>query len=491
MGGSAYFLQWIPVLALGVGILLIALGIRGRQVHSRPTCRRCRFDLSGTVGGKAQELAGGEGAREGVERRCPECGSLLAEAGAVREGTRRARPRVIAAGLVLVLVGVVGIGAIVVNRSAALVKYLPTWYLASQTNGPQDFIAQRAIVELNVRAGLGTLSNARAAALVQRALAVQGDKNATWLSEWGDLIGTLRNKGQVSDAQFATFIRQGVDVSLETRAIARAGEPLPVRSYVRPVRMANQGAGTTAYVRYEISSARTPEVTLDCQTGSFISGVGSMGGISSGVASFPLTAPVGETQLTLVLSLKADTSVSFATPLGSWERSFTVPIKVVPAGTPLVEVIDDASLAAAMQTAIRVKDVNIQTSGLAEEEHGTTYTINFDLKALPQNVAFEIFLRRVTAEGAAGGEEGVRVGSIVWMQGETGGWGTSNGARGIESRAGDMFDLILRPSVKVAEGDARLTRFWSGELVYRNVKVTNKRVGAEGEKRLEKTGGRR
>jgi hypothetical protein len=493
MGGPALLLQWLPVLALGFGILLLAFGIRGRQVHARPTCRRCRFDLSGTLAANSipspnpsPSPSPSPAASDAPIRRCPECGSSLAEPHAVREGIRRPLPKIIAAATLLILVGVLGISAVAINRSTALVKYLPTWYLASQTNGPQDFIAQRAIIELDVRAGMDSLSAARAASLVQHALAVQADKNSTWLPEWGNLIGTLRGKGLVTDAQFSTFIRQGADISLETRPIARAGESLPVRTVVRPNRMADQAAGASAYIRYQISQARTPDATLGPNIGIFISGVGSMGGMSSGVSSFPLDVPVGETELTLVLAIDADTNPSFATPLASWTQSFTLPLKVVPPGTPLVQVIDDAALTPAMQSAIAVNSIDISATGPVGIDEDTTYNINFSLKALPQNVAFEIHLRRtpadITAPNAAPADANVpsnaaeiRIGSIVWMQGETGGWGTGSNGPSIPVRPGDSFNLILRPSLNVAEADARLTRYWHGELTYPNIKINDRR----------------
>jgi len=57
-----------------LSVVLLRLGLRGRLVTSNPVCRRCHFDLIGSVAA-----------------RCPECGAQLSLRQAVREGGLRKR----------------------------------------------------------------------------------------------------------------------------------------------------------------------------------------------------------------------------------------------------------------------------------------------------------------------------------------------------------------------------------------------------------------
>src|SRR5436190_24294292 len=100
------------------GILLLAVGLRGRRVDDHPVCRKCGFDLSGRA----------EGAFTG---RCSECGMDLAKKRAVRLGNRRKRGRLLGAGALVTAVGVMWLGSMgwITTRGIDVNHYKPVWML--------------------------------------------------------------------------------------------------------------------------------------------------------------------------------------------------------------------------------------------------------------------------------------------------------------------------------------------------------------------------
>ncbi len=80
------------VVQVVAGVWLLASGLRGPSVC--PSCGRCGYDLSASIGSVA---------------RCPECGSAFAEVGIHRPGPRQ-RPILLAAGAALMITAVCSLG---------------------------------------------------------------------------------------------------------------------------------------------------------------------------------------------------------------------------------------------------------------------------------------------------------------------------------------------------------------------------------------------
>ena len=122
-----------------VGLALIAMGVRGKRINDRPTCRGCGFDLSGL--GDLKATLGADGSVSGTV--CPECGSQVWKPGSVRLGQRsRARLWGLAStrgviGVVLVVLGLAGIGGQVAQRVSKKTWYasLPRWVLIEMADG--------------------------------------------------------------------------------------------------------------------------------------------------------------------------------------------------------------------------------------------------------------------------------------------------------------------------------------------------------------------
>lgn len=85
------FLWAAIAVVMTLGVLGVALGMRGRAVDDHPICRRCRYDL---VGQPAETP------------KCPECGADLLRPRATRRGNRVRRRGPFTVGVVLILAAI-------------------------------------------------------------------------------------------------------------------------------------------------------------------------------------------------------------------------------------------------------------------------------------------------------------------------------------------------------------------------------------------------
>lgn len=214
-----WLLSAIVILGL-CGVVLLAVGIRGRLVNTHPHCRRCRFDLVGHTSP--------DGSWSG--RVCPECGSDLAAAGAIRIGIRAARRPALFAGLaILLFVGLVSGGAIwtIARGTNAYVK-APTWLLIRGLGVLKANQTDLAAQELRARNVAGLLSNSNRHAIAEAALRVQGDVSLPMSIELGKFIEDVHTAGQLSSEQWNAYLDHAEVLSLSVRPKIASGDPLPM-----------------------------------------------------------------------------------------------------------------------------------------------------------------------------------------------------------------------------------------------------------------------
>lgn len=183
----------------GAGMVLLALGIRGRRVDDHPVCRRCGFDLHGL--------------HPGTEA-CPECGAGLGGRRAVRIGRRRLRRGCIAAGgaLLAAAAGMAGLRAAGIDVN----DYKPTWWLvAIDLHRPAGATLDAAVMELAERIKGGSVNAATLNAIADRILALQADAAAGWSDALGDLFEQIWAGGGVSDEQALRYMKQSLELSVE------------------------------------------------------------------------------------------------------------------------------------------------------------------------------------------------------------------------------------------------------------------------------------
>jgi hypothetical protein len=236
----------ISILALLlISGLLIVLGRRGRKINDHPQCTWCGFDLDGVY-------------PAGVT--CPECGAGLKRAGAIRQGVRKRMPALVGLGVTL---GVVPLLALIVAIYAVMsgggvYRQMPTGMLmwsaefgSGASSGP---IADELMNRLTNQAE--PMQAEEKQRLVKLILDLQGDSAFAWSETWGDLFESLHRSGDAKKEDYARFLRQAVQLSLQSRPKVEINGDLPLGLVQSPVRV---GSGTEIDMMLRIREMRIGE----------------------------------------------------------------------------------------------------------------------------------------------------------------------------------------------------------------------------------------
>src|SRR5688572_4852644 len=209
-----------------VGALLLVHGTRGKRVDDHPVCRTCGFDL---IGKPPEQTV------------CSECGSPLAQRGAVRVGNRVRSPGLIFSGAMLLVFGL-GIGGAIgwaLVAGPEFDQHKPAWWLKAELSYAGPDLQIRALSQFNTRLAAGQLTNAQAASVADRALDVQADGSEPWLPAWGDFIERANGLGVLSDGQWERYARQAPIGTrwLKVRPRVRRTDGIPFQLHARPARV--------------------------------------------------------------------------------------------------------------------------------------------------------------------------------------------------------------------------------------------------------------
>ena len=215
--------------AIGLGVVLLVLGLRGRRLNRRPTCRSCRFDLSGTL-------------PDGVT--CPECGAGLKRERAVRIGQRRRMWLVATVGALLVVLptGAIATTVYAVLTGAEVNHFKPVGLLLWEARNADGAVAENALQEFLRRRRTGKLGDAAAQTVIEAALEQQADLERPWLEDWGEFIEFARVDGFATDEQYKRFCRQSIAFKCEARPTIPSGKPLPIDIGRRVTRLGRNSA---------------------------------------------------------------------------------------------------------------------------------------------------------------------------------------------------------------------------------------------------------
>lgn len=429
-------------LMLAAGLALLARALRGDVVGDHPFCRRCGFDLFG----------------RGVEAPvCPECGADVSKPRATRTGVRRRRAGLAAVALVLMLPGLVLFGTRG-GRALAAVKWIqhqPYGLVLRQSHSGVPAERDEAIAELLRRVSEGRVSDARLAALVDEMLAAQADLNTPWVHLRGDIIEAARTAKKLPDAKWQQFLRNMPQLRLRARANVRRGDALPIEIGDR----ARCGSRMQVLFKHQMTvlpgglvEARAPATmkwfaTLHAGGNvlmNYILGLDRQRVAES--PDGPQTIHV-RSRVELWESSSATTGPPTATTEVDLQTTWTLVAADAPTMTP---VPDDPQTRAAMEKGVTIRDLHI-------DPHDP-YEVYLYITALglPAPLAHDVILRA-----------GAREWPLTTHCGTT---GTSTSAR-IEKFDPDVVDVVFRPSPAAAARTVDLTRYWTGELVIRNVKV--------------------
>lgn len=451
----------IALLALA-GLLLLALGLRGRRLDDHPVCRRCRFDLNGSPG-----TARGEG-------RCPECGRSLDQPRAIRIGQRRRQPAAIVAGSLLLLIALAG-GAFIAS-GADWTSHKPLWLLEREAQGTDARAASSAIAELARRIGTERLSGERAARVIDLALDHQTDRNDPLLADWIALIEAGAAVDFLSPAALARYYAQAVPLTVRSRPTVPHGGFLPVE--VRVGRAAI-GSGRPVQVRYRMEEV---EIAGEARR-AWVDGARTLTdgrtpfGDSATIFFIPLAGlPPGSFEVEGVLEVEVYPDMEIGnyeqrTPVATRRLPMDLRVEVLDEDAPLAQMIEPSpQQRAAMEQAFHIAEnygprrPNRRSIAITRRKSGS---LQGALRVVhpPLPYAFEIVLV----------DERGREWPAGHLKGPAGD-GTRMTALSISPNDLNVFDarlvdLVLRPNPAAAERSIDLLQIADVEIVIENVPV--------------------
>ncbi|CAG1009080.1 hypothetical protein PHYC_03650 [Phycisphaerales bacterium] len=515
--------------ALIVGVVLIALGLRGRRINDHPICRQCSFDLEGVY-------------PEGVT--CPECGAGLKREKSVRLGARRRRMWMVLVGALLALAPLPPIAAVAFAglTGSDINAYKPLGLLLWEANHADS--ARTAGLAAEVLNRLMTPNKVTAGQyqrVIEATLALQADPSKAWSEEWGNIIDRAKLDGVLTQAQEDRFERQAGVLALKTRERVHAGRKLPVRIDLREARV-SAGSAISWNVSLDGASvdgqevARSAEPVEEVAPGLLTSAVWRMAepggtdgsylgtfslngsrapafmGFSGGEPSLSLQLPgdlaPGRHRLAVDLEVDAQSGRGngFAMMIingrlqrggaGATPRRVRVEteIEVVPAADPVVTAIaPDAPTTAKLAEALGVTgaEVTAPAGAFGEADGGAARMfVDFNVKDLPAPVAFDVYCRAGGKEWKLGtidsGRRPARGDGSMFFSSMT---VTINGltrssSRGGEDRRGvagelngfegatQRVDIVLKPNPDAAEGTLDLSGYYNAEIVIPDVPVS-------------------
>ena len=243
---SPFYVALLPLIALAfavAGIVMIALGTRGRPVFGLPRCAKCNYDLRNMSFATVPD---------GAEIKCPECGQSLADPAAVTFGKWQPQRKRILAGVIVILAPWLFVGLLFVAARLFAARSTPIGltpvtpagaYLSPQQRAalPTPALLARLKVdepwgwqELERRRAAGQLSQADADAAIGALITDINAKRARnggrreplhWVDTF--LKPAIKN-GNLSAQQIQKLAQAfyGADLPIVMRSVARQGQPI-------------------------------------------------------------------------------------------------------------------------------------------------------------------------------------------------------------------------------------------------------------------------
>ncbi len=146
--------------------------------------------------------------------------------------------------------------------------------------------------------------------------------------------------------------------------------------------------------------------------------------------------------------------------LTEWTSEIAIPVAVVATGQDTVSFLDDEAIDSGVREAMRVGPVRVGSSF-----HDVPVTFATGVSSLPVDLAFDVRLR-LGAESAKIGE----FTAIRRAQPQYRAVGTHYLLRAMFSGR-ETVDIVLHPSVDVAERTVEISRIWGRELIFEKIRV--------------------
>ncbi len=457
---------WMAALPFGfvVGLGLLWFGLRGRQIDDHPWCRKCKYDLVGSPE---------------VPAICPECGVNLKKQRSVRIGQRRKRPALSALATVVLILTVSTAGWVGWRESRDFdwntVK--PVWWLKRESTSRDATVAGAARLELWWRLDESVssiddsdgLSKSQINNILEHALTIQADPHAVWSPQWGEFFEAAWQYRLMTPDQLRRFIRNvfqpGINITARKRV--RNGAVLPIRF---DFELGSNVPAPYFYARFQLELATLGEWTLPrgllLRETWDISSVNRLTEWKRPLIS--LTPGDYTLRIRYRVVVTGDYDYPHAGTLAEWTVEQKTQVTVVDRLTEVVRAVTDERLADGVRAAIVVKPLRWDDNHNSVDIGGS-----IAVRRPPVDLAFEILLR-------AGGQE-MRVGYLTAVKGggieeiDTQPWWP-----GPSLAESDRVDIILRPSLSVAERSLNVTELWYQEIVIENVPLESSEVDDTG-----------
>ncbi|MBX3402884.1 MAG: hypothetical protein KF699_05655 [Phycisphaeraceae bacterium] len=453
----------IVLLVSLVGAAVLLLALRGRLVASGPHCRGCRFDLRG--------LTLIRDSTDAPMPVCPECGRAIGGPTDILDGLRRRSKPMLLLGLVLALGPWAAIAAAAYTSGRAnTVALKPSWLLLVEVRAMQPGSVGPQLTELRSRMQNGTLSPSHRLRLVERALAVQAEKTAPWIAEWGDVINAAAVAGVLSEEQLAAHARNAPSITVVARPRIAVGDTLVLELSQSGNRVGDAPVGRPPLqLATSLQSVRIGERTLPGQGGHMQTGIHPGTGRSSSVSRHDhFFSEPGEFDVVTTWRLSVS-ETGTETALAEWTEERVVRVTIEPAGTDQIELVDDEALAAPVRAAVAAPRGVRLTPTHDHDAARRHVSFHIECRNAPVDLAFEFVLRERPDPDAP--DKPLRewnTGRSTFRAG-----GSSLLGTGMEVPLIDVaaVDIVLRPSKAAARESIDIYRMWAREVVIENVPV--------------------
>ena len=480
------------VLSLGLGIF----GLRGRVAQRGVFCRRCRFDLAG-IG------------LDDPGARCPECGHAVHDARDRRVLLRRRSRAAMVAGMLILVVALVGTGFVLSGNTAAVYARMPDRVVVGAARLGSDAALDEVMARLTK---IPPISQTLREAVIEHALRVQEDRSKPWDPRLGQILLDEVTARGLSDEQMERYVLNGFRIEVYIRDRVHPGDDrIAYQIDTIGDRVGATRGGMTPYrfgarmTSFGVAGAN-PAYTVEP---SELSGGGRLYVMSDDGTWSRLR--------TMMWGMGPDTSVPVGTTLPVYlacevrlddpdreEPIFKKPIRfeqavaVIDPDEPIVATIENAATAQAVCGAIEIGPLYTMEQPRAQAPNYYIPMIKFAVMSdpIPESFSFAVFLRV--------GDSEVEIGSYV----EQGPWDSALGANvqwGIAPNDQAAFDaaseihalivqhgsadVILRTDPTHAIGYPKIGRVIDAELVFHDVpikivetpdEVSNPRINQDG-----------
>jgi hypothetical protein len=422
------------ILSVVVGIVLLLIGWYWIESPADRACRRCKFDLAGSL----------------RETTCPECGVALTPRNIVRFSYIRHRG-LIMLGAIIAL-SAVAVAASVKLASANINAYKPVWLLRMQAIDHGSSSSSPALGELLTRQATYELTPKQINELVQAILRRQADPTSLWLPEWGSIVETAWEDGMLAQDEMNTYAKQGVSITAWSRGTVHQDRPAPLRVLVTGTRIGTGG------LKAEVLTAKGQQrLSLPPKFGyAYV----NQGMSHSVITEGPTPDQQGKTRLRIPVRLILETRR--APQKFTLKQTIELPVEVVPPDTPVITLLHDAAIDESVRSILPPPAVQARhlPSGKAKE-----LSFKFNARALPVPCSFRMLIRWISKDGVQHEHSG---GTLIFGQNLS--WDNTS-TLVVPQFDADHINLTLTPDPAQIENDPDFTEIWGEPIQFENLPV--------------------